>query len=156
MTDKSDDIGRQLRRFQKGDYYSLGDSADAAKPRRSIIKGFVSALFSFRGRLNRSEYFISLCFCLLTASVSGVEMPTQEMSEQKIIWWLVCFPVLVWVGYAVTAKRFHDFGLSGWFATTQIIPIIGWIVTVALFFIRGDADENAFGPPRPSWFRDPV
>ena len=46
---------------------------------------------------------------------------------------------------ALTAQRCRDFGSRGWCAVGVLVPILGWLFALAVFFIPGDTDENQFG-----------
>jgi uncharacterized membrane protein YhaH (DUF805 family) len=51
--------------------------------------------------------------------------------------------VCVWVNFALTAKRFHDFGKPAGFAVLSLI--FGLILYIILYFIKGDTGPNRFG-----------
>ena len=48
-------------------------------------------------------------------------------------------------GIAVSVRRLHDIGKSGWFLFISLIPIIGSIWLVVLFCTDGTAGENEYG-----------
>jgi uncharacterized membrane protein YhaH (DUF805 family) len=60
--------------------------------------------------------------------------------------------VLLWPGIAVSVKRWHDRGKSGWWVLINLVPFVGWIwALVENGFLRGSAGANRFGPaPDPS------
>ncbi|WUV77910.1 DUF805 domain-containing protein [Streptomyces sp. NBC_01477] len=47
---------------------------------------------------------------------------------------------------ALTVRRIHDTGRSGWFLLLAIIPLVGPIVMLVLTCIEGDPHPNAYGP----------
>ena len=49
-------------------------------------------------------------------------------------------------GLAVAVRRLHDVGKSGWFYFIALIPIIGAIWLLVLFFTEGNKEENQYGP----------
>lgn len=72
-------------------------------------------LLSFEGRTRRSHFWIGWLICLGISVVAG---------------WIpligtVISIALIWPNVAITVKRLHDMGKSGWFA------IIPWVVTIA-------------------------
>ena len=87
--------------------------------------------FSFMGRINRTEYIISIIGAiLLILAVSNVEEPvTRSILNLTIdvFWWSQC------------ARRLHDFGASGWYV---LIPVVSWVFAV---FPKGDKGENEYG-----------
>lgn len=55
--------------------------------------------------------------------------------------------LLVWPVVAVSAKRWHDRGKSGWWVLVALVPVIGWLwVLLENGLLRGDAGANRFGP----------
>lgn len=83
----------------------------------SQIQGFdwQKLLFSFEGRTRRSHFWIGWLICLGASVVAG---------------WIPLLGILIsigliWPNVAITVKRLHDMGKSGWFA------VIPWIVTIA-------------------------
>jgi uncharacterized membrane protein YhaH (DUF805 family) len=56
--------------------------------------------------------------------------------------------LLLWPTLAVSVKRWHDRGKSGWWLLAALIPFVGWIwVLVENGLLRGDAGTNRFGEP---------
>ncbi len=47
---------------------------------------------------------------------------------------------------AVSIRRLHDLGKSGWYYLLVFIPLIGSIWLIILFATQGNSGENAFGP----------
>jgi len=55
---------------------------------------------------------------------------------------------LLWPALAVSVKRWHDRGKSGWWLLVTLIPLVGWIwALVENGLLRGDAGPNRFGKP---------
>ena len=53
---------------------------------------------------------------------------------------------LVWMGFCITVKRYHDRGKSGWWYLLQFIPIVGSIwAFIELGFCSGDDGDNDYG-----------
>ena len=46
---------------------------------------------------------------------------------------------------AVSVRRLHDVGKSGWFLLISLIPIIGSIWLLILFCTDGDNGDNTYG-----------
>ncbi len=49
-------------------------------------------------------------------------------------------------GLAVTVRRLHDTGKSGWMLLLSFIPIIGPILMLIFLFTDGDRSANEYGP----------
>ena len=87
--------------------------------------------FSFCGRINRTEYIISIVGSVLIFLFS----PVVEDDIVKAIIHIV----VDWFWFSQGARRLHDFGASGWYV---LIPIISWIFAA---FPKGDKGENEYG-----------
>jgi uncharacterized membrane protein YhaH (DUF805 family) len=48
-------------------------------------------------------------------------------------------------GIAVAVRRLHDVGKSGWWYFIVLIPIIGAIWLLILFFTEGEKGKNQYG-----------
>ena len=48
---------------------------------------------------------------------------------------------------AVSARRLHDTGRSGWWFLISLIPIIGIILLVIWFATEGQSENNLYGEP---------
>jgi uncharacterized membrane protein YhaH (DUF805 family) len=53
--------------------------------------------------------------------------------------------VLFLPSLAVTVRRLHDIGRSGWWYLFGIIPIVGWITMLVWFCRKGTDGDNRFG-----------
>lgn len=101
-----------------------------------------SSLFSFRGRIRRSQYWlINICSALLLLPSQG-----DNASGIIIILTLIIIIPVIWVGIATSVKRLHDFGLCGWWAILSIIPILNLVLGVGLAFFKGEKQDNKYGP----------
>lgn len=99
---------------------------------------------NFEGRARRKEYwgfvlFFAIIYIILISLVGITETPTLGILV-GIFYLGSLIPIL-----AVSCRRMHDTGKSGWF---QIIPIYGFILTL----IEGDKGQNKYGtdPKNPS------
>ena len=87
--------------------------------------------FSFSGRINRTEYIISIVGSVLIFLFS----PDVENDIVKAIIHIV----VDWFWFSQGARRLHDFGASGWYI---LIPVVSWIYAA---FPKGDKGENEYG-----------
>ena len=88
-------------------------------------------MFSFMGRINRTEYIISIVGSVLIFLFS----PEVENDIVKSIIHIV----VDWFWFSQGARRLHDFGASGWYI---LIPVVSWIYAA---FPKGDKGENEYG-----------
>lgn len=88
-------------------------------------------LFSFDGRIRRTEYGITLLIYL------SINMAVNKMGDDIFFAILVATPIL-WFVWSQGAKRCHDIGKSGWW---QIIPFyVLWLI-----FQEGNLESNKYG-----------
>lgn len=90
----------------------------------SQIQGFdwQKLLFSFEGRTRRSHFWIGWLICLGVGVVTG---------WIPLIGGLISL-LLIWPNLAITVKRLHDMGRTGWFAVIPwIATIVGVIIGIA-------------------------
>ena len=94
-------------------------------------------IFSFRGRIRRTEFGISYIIYLIYAVFMNVIGDTIENSIGVILVLVSLIPML-WFLWAQSAKRCHDRGNSGWY---QIIPFyVLWMI-----FADSDKGPNEYG-----------
>jgi uncharacterized membrane protein YhaH (DUF805 family) len=54
--------------------------------------------------------------------------------------------LLVWPALAVSAKRWHDRGWSGWWVLAWLVPVLGWAFALVVNgLLRGTPGPNRFG-----------
>ncbi|HET9048647.1 MAG TPA: DUF805 domain-containing protein [Chiayiivirga sp.] len=120
--------------------------------------------FSFQGRISRKAFWLYLLASIILGFILNfLAMPAQPVidastsPEQAMaavsgyygaipIWYWLLQVVLLWVGLAVMAKRWHDQDRSGWWTLLLLIPLLGFIVVlIMLGFIAGTPGPNRFG-----------
>ena len=116
--------------------------------------------FDFKGRASKSEFWSFFLFLTIVGIVLVLLFFVLLGSEGVTVWVLLLFIILNFFPYiAVTARRLHDFGRSGWIQCIFIIgyyadefletgEVIYWITTV-IFFIyisqKSTPRKNKFG-----------
>src|SRR3954462_12013458 len=101
------------------------------------------ALLSARGRLPRLRFWVysavtGVLFVLLYA---GFESLISHAST------LILYPPLLWIGFALCAKRYHDLGKPASRLLLLLIPVAGAIVVFFdLAFRKGNEEDNQYGP----------
>ena len=104
------------------------------------------ALFSFKGRMTRSDYWLKGLLPLLPVGIlSNVLLYGVGTDGARAIA-MVIGVISLWPGLALALKRFHDRNHSGWFLLIFLIPIAGpiWFLVEA-WFLRGTVGPNRFG-----------
>jgi len=103
------------------------------------------------GRLRLLAWFIVLIltFVGLMALSMGIMSILGENSTLAVILLVLSILAALYIKFCISVKRLHDIGLSAWFMLISLIPIIGILCDIALFFWPGSKDENDYGPPPP-------
>ena len=93
------------------------------------IKSVFSKYATFSGRARRSEFWY---FFLLNFVVGIVLSKIPSLSFLSFIWSLgVLIPYL-----AVTVRRFHDIGKSGWYLLVPVIPALAYTGYLVYYVIK--------------------
>ena len=107
--------------------------------------------FEFSGRASRSEFGFFFLFSLLFATVInsilyyigdlfGAWVATIANALSLIATLLFIIPLL-----AVSTRRLHDVGKSGWYILIGIIPLLGWYLLFKAYSNEGEDSLNAYG-----------
>lgn len=114
----------------------------------------------FQGRSQRSEYWYFILFyllilvALLFADVLlGTYSPTQEVGLFSTLFWLAMLLPTI----AVTARRLHDTGRSGWWQLIAFVPVLGALALIAFLVRDSQPGVNAYGanPKQPPLLAQP-
>lgn len=104
--------------------------------------------FKLSGRIGRAAYFLGSTFVWLTQIFLLYRFAMAEegtgVSQFLAMAFMGSAFIGAWCNFALTAKRFHDFGRPAAFAV--IAFIIGYVLVVALSFVKGDPGPNRYGP----------
>lgn len=119
----------------------------AVQPTGSAGPGIISALFSFRGRLNRTQYALVFVLAYLGPMALLVAMEGDMKGDSGALVSLALIIWMLWVLFASLAKRFHDIGKPGAYCLFVFIPFVGVITVLAMLFVRGMSEANEYGPP---------
>lgn len=102
----------------------------------------------FRGRARRKEFWM---FCLFNFIISfvlgfldGLFGWTNPEIGLGVLSGIYSLAVLV-PSLAVTVRRLHDVGMSGWKLLYALIPIVGAIILIVSYCTAGDSGTNAWG-----------
>lgn len=128
----------------------------------------------FSGRARRSEYWwymlavalimipfwIALTIAFFPAAEDLINLVEDgqtisfQMWIDNVDWDQLVGPMLLVGGVclvfmlpslAVTARRLHDIGLSGWFLLVQFVPYVGGAALLVMSIIDSQAKENRWG-----------
>jgi uncharacterized membrane protein YhaH (DUF805 family) len=105
----------------------------------------------FTGRARRAEYwwFVLINFVVifsllvLTIILSGSNDSLTGLGG--IIYAVYALGVIL-PSLAVTVRRLHDTGKSGWMLLIGLIPFVGPIILLVFYFTDGEPGANQYGP----------
>jgi len=130
----------------------MSDSVFHAHTGGVAFKGAIKTGFAkyatFDGRAARSEFWFWALFTLLGALAANILDALLGLNFDNgagPITALFNLGVLV-PSLAVGARRLHDTDRSGWWQLLILLPVIGWIVVLIWFVLRGTLGGNRFGP----------
>ena len=95
----------------------------------------------FNGRATRSEYWYYTLFNMIVAII--LTLIEMMIGLPGVLSGLYALAVLL-PGVAVSIRRLHDTGRSGWWLLIALIPIIG--IFILLFFtVQDSKEDNQYG-----------
>tara|TARA_B100000524_G_scaffold45485_1_gene21646 strand:- start:367 stop:741 length:375 start_codon:yes stop_codon:yes gene_type:complete len=107
---------------------------------------------NFNGRARRKEYWMFTLFysLLVTACAFALALlvATGSQSLTLLVAIISIAAILAHVvpSIAVTVRRLHDVGQSGWFLLLAFIPYIGNLIIFVFSVIEGNKGTNKYGP----------
>lgn len=120
---------------------------------RALTTNYVS----FRARARRKEYWGYFLFWAISAVAlsaigfgidgalgnldAGMEEPTAGLALPGLFVLATLLPSI-----AVTIRRIHDLGLSGWFYLLILLPYVGGLIIFVFTLIPSQKHENKWGP----------
>ncbi|MFT5409111.1 MAG: uncharacterized membrane protein YhaH (DUF805 family) [Verrucomicrobiales bacterium] len=102
-------------------------------------------LFSFTGRVPRRVFWgVSLISALVFSVIAGIAMAIDPTFGMIVV--IAMYIPLIWISLAVSIKRWHDRGKSGWWIFIGLIPFVGGIwAFVECGCLRGTIGDNVYG-----------
>ena len=102
------------------------------------------ALFS--GRAGRAEFW---WFFLANLIVGAILSLLGRAATIFVILYALYGLALIIPSLAVSIRRLHDIGRSGWWILIGLIPIVGVIVLLIFHATAGEPLPNSYGPTPP-------
>jgi uncharacterized membrane protein YhaH (DUF805 family) len=101
------------------------------------------------GRAGRREYWIfalyNFIFAVCAALLDNIFGTNFTDLPYGFLYFLYLLTVLI-PSLTVTIRRLHDTDKSGWMLLLLLIPFIGTIWIFILTVLKGDPNDNKFGP----------
>ena len=118
-----------------------------------VIKNYAG----FGGRARRKEYWMFALFNLIFIVVAGIvdnilgttfkmDMGGQSVNLHYGYFYILYALAVLIPGLAVSVRRLHDVGKSGWMLLISLIPIAGAIWLLVLILTNSKPGENKYGP----------
>lgn len=107
----------------------------------TAVKHVFANYANFHGRARRSEFWWFVLFNMIVNVVASV----VDNAIGIPILGIVAFLGLIIPGIAVTIRRFHDTGRSGWWYFILLVPLVGVILVIYWFVQRGTVGPNEWG-----------
>lgn len=100
----------------------------------------------FSGRARRSEYWYFLLFNLIISfGLLAIDMLIIGLGEGiSPLYWIYSLAAII-PSLAVTVRRLHDTGRSGWWILIGMIPLVGGIILIVFLATEGDYGDNQYG-----------
>ena len=111
----------------------------------AISSGFRNYV-GFDSRATRSEYWYwTLFMILLTIATSVIDIAILGASQFSPVTTIASLATFL-PALAVSIRRLHDLDRTGWWVLLALIPLIGAIILIVWFCMRGTVGPNRFGP----------
>ncbi len=112
----------------------------------NVIRNFVN----FSDRASRSEYWwFQIFFFVALAAADFIDVMMGDLAEVSYsLFGTIVFLGLIIPNLAVTVRRLHDLGYSGWFILLVFIPCLGSIIGLVILvfmMIDGQSQINHYG-----------
>ena len=108
---------------------------------------------NFNGRARRKEYWMFylfyIIFLIVAAVLDNILGTTFEFDGINIGYgylYLLFALAMIIPSLAVTVRRLHDVGKSGWMFLVALIPLIGGIWLLILMVRDSEPGTNEYGP----------
>ena len=104
----------------------------------------------FEGRARRKEYWFFILFNVLISMALGfVDMVDEVIFNPEtglgLFSGIYALGVMI-PGMAVSVRRLHDTGRSGWWLLINFVPVIGAIVFLYFMVLDSNPETNEYGP----------
>lgn len=117
----------------------------------------LASLFSFKGRATRAQFWgtqLAALGALVLLVGAGLLLVLPSVLMGKVFGLIVLLLVLLpasltvsWTTWAVSVKRAHDRGHSGWITLLFLVPLVSLGFFIYLGAAQGDLSANEYGEP---------
>jgi uncharacterized membrane protein YhaH (DUF805 family) len=104
---------------------------------------------NFNDRARRSEYWLFVLFNIIVEFILGAIGFTLSivLNNQIFSFSLASlYSLIIFIpGLALTIRRLHDTGKSGWYILVALIPIVGGIIVLYFLVQDSQQEQNEYG-----------
>jgi len=101
----------------------------------------------FSGRSQRAEYWYFALFTNIINIALAVIGPIAGYNPTVLMSLFYLYNLAIMIpGLAVSIRRLHDIGKSGWMLLVPLIPLIGPIWLLVLMATDSNPGDNKYGP----------
>jgi uncharacterized membrane protein YhaH (DUF805 family) len=118
-------------------------AAGAAKAAWTVIGRYTS----FEGRVGRGAYwlFVLTLLVAIVAATIVADLLSAAVPTAGTVFWLALLATALWLSTAMTVRRLHDIGWSGWAVLLKLVPF-GGILLLVLTLLPSADGPNKYGP----------
>ena len=100
----------------------------------------------FNGRARRKEYwYFGLINFFIYLLLSFLDRAIASQSTGIGLLWAIYFLGIFLPSLAVTIRRLHDIGKSGWWYLISLVPIVGSLILLCFLVQDSEPGANRFG-----------
>jgi uncharacterized membrane protein YhaH (DUF805 family) len=156
-SDRQDRHGHQEGHAPGGSYPPYpqggGDPGLGGGEQRSYLQGgpvgFSQAIseafrniFAWTGRASRSAFWwFALFYILVSIAIGVITQASRPLGTTLDI--IIGIPVF-FASLALSIRRLHDAGHTGWWWLIGFVPVLGWIVLLVFYLQPGAPSRNRF------------
>jgi len=110
------------------------------------VKGALGNILTLRGRASRSAFWWFALFSAIAYLVVGWIFDASRVAG-IILYIVVGIPLLL-AGISVAVRRLHDSDRAGWWWWIGFLPLVGGIVLLVFYLLRGTPGPNRYSVVR--------
>lgn len=113
---------------------------------QDAIRTCFQKYLTIEGRARRAEYWYFCLFTIVASLVLGLlDASFGFTGDIQPISSLFGLAVLL-PSITVSVRRLHDRDMTGWWFLLVLVPMIGMLILLVIFVMRGTDGPNRFGP----------
>jgi uncharacterized membrane protein YhaH (DUF805 family) len=112
----------------------------------AAVKGALGSILTLRGRASRSAFWwFALLYVIAYLIVGGIYDASRVAGA--VLYVVVGIPMLL-AGISVAVRRLHDSDRTGWWWWIGFVPLVGGIILLVFYLLRGTPGPNRYSVMR--------